>query len=94
MLIHIESIKRKIYKFRKLPPKIEIVKTKTPFGGRILYWDFQLEYWEFATSEVGMFDKMDGTSQYEVIDPGKPWHTRLWRRFFPLKGKEMSHEEI
>lgn len=50
---------------------------------------YLVETWEIAFSEADLHAKLDGQLA-EVHMPGRPWYVRMWRRFFPLRFREVQ----
>ena len=71
----------RVIRFRRLSDGERLVKGP---GG--IVFDFG---WEIALSEADLARKLDG-DMAEVHMPAKPWYVRLWRRFRPLRGVDLT----
>lgn len=87
----------KLIRFRRLSAEPEIRHQKVRIGtihhGVIEYsMPVKIYKWEIAFSEKHLWAKLNG-EMAEIIMPGKCWITRLWRRFFPLKGIDCNAQK-
>ena len=63
----------------------EIIRFRRLHRAPVVVDGITITYWEIARSEAELFTKLNG-DMAEIDMPARPWHVRLWLRWFPLQG--------